>query len=63
VRLNKHRPLAERASEKRPVFGGSWQAPVDDDVARSEANILVWMEYLPQDCIERMIIMGWDLTT
>ena len=48
----------------------SWDAPapagvVDSnaDVARSEANILRWMAYLPQDCIEAMIRMGWDVTT
>ncbi len=33
------------------------------DLARSEENILAWMEYLPQDCIETMIRMGWDLST
>jgi hypothetical protein len=33
------------------------------DVAHSEANILNWMQYLPQDCIERMIRLRWDLST
>jgi hypothetical protein len=33
------------------------------DVVRSEENILRWMTYLPQDCIETMIRMGWDVTT
>jgi hypothetical protein len=32
-------------------------------IARSEANILKWMEYLPEDCIARMIQMKWDITT
>jgi hypothetical protein len=32
-------------------------------VARSEANIVRWMEYLPEDCIRRMIDMKWDVTT
>lgn len=32
-------------------------------IARSETNILKWMEYLPEDCIARMIQMKWDLTT
>lgn len=32
-------------------------------VRRSEANILNWMEYLPEDCIRRMIEMEWDITT
>jgi hypothetical protein len=47
----------------RPMFGGSFDRPIHDANARSEANILCWMEYLPQDCIETMIRMGWDLTT
>jgi hypothetical protein len=35
----------------------------EDDVARSEENILQWMSYLPEDCIRTMIDMGWDVTT
>ena len=35
----------------------------DFDVAHSEKNIFIWMTYLPQDCIERMIRMGWDCST
>jgi hypothetical protein len=34
-----------------------------DAVRRSESNILQWMKYLPEDCINRMIAMGWDVTT
>jgi hypothetical protein len=33
------------------------------DLIRSEENILRWMAYLPQDCVETMIRMGWDVTT
>jgi hypothetical protein len=33
------------------------------DMVRSEENILRWMAYLPQDCVETMIRMGWDVTT
>jgi hypothetical protein len=36
------------------------EAPVEDDVRRSESNILQWMSYLPDDCIKTMIAMGWD---
>jgi hypothetical protein len=32
-------------------------------IAHSEANILRWKEYLPEDCIARMIQMKWDITT
>jgi hypothetical protein len=41
----------------------SMDAQNDTDVARSEKNILQWMTYLPEDCIRRMIQMGWDVTT
>jgi hypothetical protein len=33
------------------------------DAARSEENILQWMSYLPEDCVETMIQMSWDVTT
>jgi hypothetical protein len=33
------------------------------DIAHSEENILRWMQYLPPDCINTMIIMGWDIST
>ena len=38
-------------------------ARADDDVERSESNILQWMSYLPEDCIKTMIAMGWDIST
>jgi hypothetical protein len=42
------------------VFDG----PVDPEtIARSDANILRWQEYLPEDCIRKMIEMKWDVTT
>jgi len=33
------------------------------DIAHSEENILRWMEYLPEDCIRTMVLMGWDIST
>ncbi len=39
------------------------KARADDDIRRSEDNILQWMAYLPEDCIRTMIIMGWDIST
>jgi hypothetical protein len=38
-------------------------SPANDDVVRSENNILQWMSYLPEDCIRMMIQMGWDVST
>jgi hypothetical protein len=45
-------------------FAGSPdQIETEFDIARSEANILNWMQYLPQDRIERMIRLSWDVST
>jgi hypothetical protein len=47
----------DAASAIEHLFGDA------DAVRRSEKNILQWMKYLPEDCIKRMIEMGWDVTT
>jgi len=49
--------LSEVAMSIEELFSGP------DAVRRSENNILQWMKYLPEDCINRMIEMGWDVTT
>jgi hypothetical protein len=49
---------AESSGAAAPVV-----SPANDDVARSENNILQWMSYLPEDCIRTMIQMGWDVST
>jgi hypothetical protein len=33
------------------------------DAARSKENILQWMSYLPTDCVNTMIEMGWNDST
>jgi hypothetical protein len=33
------------------------------EVARSVYNISVWKSYLPLDCVNAMIRMGWDCST
>jgi hypothetical protein len=30
---------------------------------RSQENVLRWRTYLPEDCVNTMIKMGWDRTT
>jgi len=47
----------ETAPALNPLFGDA------ETVRRSEENILKWMAYLPEDCINRMIEMEWDITT
>ena len=32
------------------------------DVDRADANIELWMTYLPEDCVAAMIKDGWHLT-
>jgi len=36
---------------------------MDFEVARSVYNISVWRSYLPVDCIDAMIKMGWNYST
>jgi hypothetical protein len=38
-------------------------AESDEEIRRSAMNIAVWSSYLPADCVETMIMMGWDKTT
>ena len=37
--------------------------PDEDDATRSRKNILQWRSFLPKDCVDTMIRMGWDFTT
>jgi hypothetical protein len=30
---------------------------------RSAKNVLIWRSYLPRDCVESMVNMGWDHST
>jgi hypothetical protein len=52
-------PLSEASDATAPVQVGVGHA----DAARSKENILQWMSYLPTDCVNTMIEMGWDITT
>jgi hypothetical protein len=33
------------------------------DIERSERNVPLWRSYLPPDCVNTMIKMGWDRST
>jgi hypothetical protein len=35
----------------------------DAEAARRTQNISTWSSYLPQDCVESMVGMGWHETT
>ena len=33
------------------------------DAARAQRNIAEWSSFLPADCVNTMISMGWDVST
>jgi hypothetical protein len=55
--------LAEESIEMPTAYAPVESAVSAADIARSEQNILQWMQYLPTDCVKSMIRMGWDITT
>jgi hypothetical protein len=55
--------LAEESTEISTAAAPIESAVSTEDIARSEQNILQWMQYLPTDCVKTMIRMGWDITT
>jgi hypothetical protein len=61
--LMKFRKQITEPTASTPVPYAPVKTESDFDVAHSEKNILTWMTYLPQDCIEMMIRMGWDCST
>jgi hypothetical protein len=62
LRFGKRRsPIIPLADGKDLALPG--QEATACEIAHSEENILAWMQYLPQDCIERMIHLGWDIST
>jgi hypothetical protein len=59
-----HASLGEAAEDE----GGSGETtvslpvlPLDD--ARAAENIAQWQSYLPADCVDKMVEMGWHVTT
>ena len=56
-------------AESQPESSDAFQAPALPvamqacDAARSEKNIAEWSSYLPADCVNTMISMGWDVST
>jgi hypothetical protein len=57
-----------QVQQRVPVELQTDTAPIEMRVcgageARSKENILQWMSYLPTDCVNTMIEMGWNVTT
>jgi hypothetical protein len=59
----------QEVAESQPESSESFQAPAPPvvmqacDAARSQQNIDEWSSYLPADCVNTMISMGWDVST
>jgi len=53
------RKLVQEASEPTTPEDGQIS---EADAARAAENIRVWRTYLPQDCVDTMIEMGWHLS-
>jgi hypothetical protein len=54
---------ADDTSEPSLREGSSNAERTTADKERSERNIRLWRSYLPPDCVNTMIRMGWDRTT
>jgi hypothetical protein len=60
--------MQQRVSDEGKTETSDTAAPLevwvnDSGAAHSKENILQWLSYLPEDCIQTMIAMGWDVTT
>jgi hypothetical protein len=50
-------------ADDTPVDGTQTDGKISAaDAARSAENIRIWRSYLPKDCVDTMIKMGWDLS-
>jgi hypothetical protein len=38
-------------------------SPIVGSVSRAAQNVREWTAYLPKDCVDTMIAMGWDVST
>jgi hypothetical protein len=52
------RILTRSANQKPSVV----EQTITVATARSTENILLWQTYLPDNCVDTMIKMGWDQT-
>jgi hypothetical protein len=50
-----HRISPREAENRKPVDAA--------EAAHAADNIMQWRAYLPPDCIEAMVAMGWDRST
>jgi len=56
-------PAANDRCRPRESDARSEEDGCEDVVARSERNVREWLTYLPAECVETMIRMGWHTST
>ena len=63
--MSTRRATARAQSRRSPSVHVSRPAELRDAALsrRSEANVKTWRTYLPADCVDTMIRMGWHRTT
>jgi hypothetical protein len=52
--------IHSEAQATRELMRASLAEP---EPTRSAKNVLIWQSYLPRDCVESMVNMGWDHST
>lgn len=55
-RLDRGSPTSLDPSEEDPVAAAA-------AIARAKRNVREWKSYLPDDCVEAMIRLGWHFST
>jgi hypothetical protein len=63
TRLTLRKILPKSAPRPEGLGGPDRSLDTHDVLVRSESNVLRWMQYLPADCVQQMIWMGWDEST
>ena len=63
VRVNAFRTPSRSSHFESLPTAPSAASGISKTVDRSTRNIANWSSYLPADCIEVMVSLGWDRTT
>jgi hypothetical protein len=55
--------FAEFHGEVQALTESTSASPSEPEPTRRSKNVLIWQSYLPHDCVESMVNMGWDHST
>jgi hypothetical protein len=63
--MSTRKATARARSRRSPAVDASRPPEIRDAALsrRAEANVKIWRSYLPADCVDTMIRMGWHRTT